>query len=207
MIRAIAAFAVAASLLIASDAASAQPKMGTIHPNMGMVTSSQFSAKRHHRFRHNRITHHRMLRDPGPRDSLVSQCDDRYCVVRTVPYQPQAVEHRGRAYTWDNGTVIGGRPAGCPHAFCGCEASLFKFGRIIPSLNLAYNWVRKFPRTLPAPGMAAARSGHVMILLSHIDGANWLVHDGNSGGHKTREHIRSISGYVVVNPNAQMASR
>jgi len=41
--------------------------------------------------------------------------------------------------------VVSGRPSGCPHAFCGCEASLFRFGRIIPQLNLASNW-RRFPR-------------------------------------------------------------
>ena len=53
--------------------------------------------------------------------------------------------------------IVGGRPAGCPHAFCGCEASLYKFGRIIPELNLAANW-RRFPRTAAAPGMAAGPS-------------------------------------------------
>ena len=101
----------------------------------------------------------------------------------------------------DGGSVIGGRPSGCPHAYCGCSASLFIFGRIIPDLNLAYNWIRKFPRTAPAPRMAAARNHHVMILLSYIGGSNWLVHDGNSGRGLTREHVRSISGYVIVNPN------
>ncbi len=95
--------------------------------------------------------------------------------------------------------VVGGRPAGCPHAFCGCEASLYKFGRVIPELNLAANW-RRFPRTAPAPGMAAVRSGHVMILQQQVAGNIWLVHDGNSGGHVTREHPRSIAGYTIVNP-------
>ena len=97
--------------------------------------------------------------------------------------------------------IIGHRPSGCPHRFCGCEASLYKFGKIIADLNLASNWIRKFPRTVAAPGMAAARSGHVMILMSHVSGSDWLVHDGNSGGGLTREHVRSISGYVIVDPN------
>lgn len=105
-----------------------------------------------------------------------------------------------------NGNVVGGRPAGCPHAFCGCEASLYLFGRIIPSLNLAANWIRKFPRAHPAPGMAAARRGHVMVLMQHVGGSDWLVHDGNSGGHKTREHVRSIKGYVIVDPNTKMGA-
>jgi hypothetical protein len=97
--------------------------------------------------------------------------------------------------------TVSGRPSGCPHAFCGCEASLYRFGRIIPRLNLAANW-RGFPRAAPAPGMAAVRSGHVMILQAHVGGDIWSVHDGNSGGHVTREHSRSIAGYTIVDPGS-----
>jgi hypothetical protein len=97
--------------------------------------------------------------------------------------------------------VVSGRPSGCPHAFCGCEASLFRFGRIIPELNLASNW-RRFPRAAPAAGMAAVRSGHIMILQQHVAGDIWYVHDGNSGGHVTREHPRSIAGYTIVDPSS-----
>jgi hypothetical protein len=100
--------------------------------------------------------------------------------------------------------IVNGRPPGCPHAFCGCEASLFKFGRIIPELNLASNW-RRFPRAAPAPGMAAVRSGHVMILQQQVSGNVWNVHDGNSGGHATREHARSIAGYAIVDPSSALA--
>jgi len=104
-----------------------------------------------------------------------------------------------------NDKVVGGRPSGCPHAFCGCEASLYKFGRIIPELNLAANW-RRFPRAAPASGMAAVRSGHVMILQHQLAGNIWYVHDGNSGGHATREHARSIAGYAIVDPGAGSSS-
>ena len=100
--------------------------------------------------------------------------------------------------------VVGGRPSGCPNRFCGCEASLYKFGRIIPELNLASNWYR-FPRTAPASGMAAVRRGHVMILESQVSGNVWNVHDGNSGGHVTREHARSLAGYTIVDPNGGTA--
>ncbi|SHG85042.1 hypothetical protein [Bradyrhizobium erythrophlei] len=100
-----------------------------------------------------------------------------------------------------NERTVGGRPSGCPHAFCGCEASLYRFGRIIPQLNLAANW-RRFPRAAPAPGMAAVRSGHVMILQAQVAGDIWNVHDGNSGGHVTREHSRSIAGYTIVDPGS-----
>jgi hypothetical protein len=103
--------------------------------------------------------------------------------------------------------IVRSRPSACPHAFCGREASLFRFGRIIPQLNLAANW-RRFPRTSPAPGMAAVRSGHVMILQSQVTGDIWYVHDGNSGGHVTREHPRSIAGYTIVDPgSASFAQR
>ncbi len=105
----------------------------------------------------------------------------------------------GMAMTSDE-RVVGGRPAGCPNAFCGCEASLYRFGRVIPELNLASNW-RRFPRTAPAPGMAAVRSGHVMILEQQVAGNVWTVHDGNSGGHVTREHARSLAGYTIVDPS------
>ena len=80
------------------------------------------------------------------------------------------------------------------------------FGEIRPELFLASNWIRKFPRTEPAPGMAAARSGHVMVLMSHVGGNDWLVHDGNSGGGRTREHVRSISGYVIVDPHGSRSA-
>ena len=96
--------------------------------------------------------------------------------------------------------VLGGRPPGCPSRFCGCGASLHLFGRIIPSFNLAANWLR-FPRTAPAPKMVAARRGHVFVLEQHIKGNKWLVHDSNSGGRRTRLHARSIAGYAIVNPS------
>jgi hypothetical protein len=96
--------------------------------------------------------------------------------------------------------IVNHRPSGCPSAFCGCEASLYRFGRIVPQLNLASNWFH-FPRAAPAPGMAAVRSGHVMILQQQVSGNVWTVHDGNSGGHVTREHPRSIAGYTIVDPS------
>ncbi len=99
-----------------------------------------------------------------------------------------------------NGVVVGGRPSGCPRAFCGCEASRYVFGEKRRDLFLASNWIRKFPRTSPAPGMAAVRNHHVMVLISHAGGNDWMVHDGNSGGGLTRDHVMSIRGYVIVNP-------
>jgi len=149
-----------------------------------------------------RRTHHQR--------AAVIVCDERGCSDQTRARNSQArAETSYASYAMDangNSAVIGGRPAGCPRNFCGCEASRYLFGEIRAELNLASNWIRKFPRTSPAPGMAAARSGHVMILMSHVGGNDWLVHDGNSGGGLTRQHVRSISGYVVVDPNGSRSA-
>jgi len=70
------------------------------------------------------------------------------------------------------------------------------FGRIVPELNLAANWLR-FPRTAPAPGMVAARHGHVFVLEQHLEGDTWMAYDANSGGHATQTHARSLRGYTI----------
>lgn len=101
--------------------------------------------------------------------------------------------------------VIGGRPAGCPHRFCGCALALKIFGRIVPKLNLAANWLG-FPRTAPAPGMVAARRGHVFQLLAHSGGSRWRVWDANSGHGRIRVHDRSIAGYAIVDPGGSVMS-
>ena len=154
--------------------------------------------------------------DTGRQDIIV--CNQRGCsdtptatgTARNARTEPVQTNRRARARTRSasaidangNTVVIGGRPAGCPHRYCGCEASRHVFGKIRPELNLASNWIKYFQRTTPAPGMAAARPGHVMVLVQHVDGDNWLVHDGNSGGGLTRRHVRSIRGHVIVNPHA-----
>ena len=152
--------------------------------------------------------HHR--RHQGRQAIVV--CDQRGCSDRVTA---RAARDEGRTARADanpadangNPTVVGGRPAGCPSEFCGCEASLYVFGEIRRELNLASAWMRKFPRAQPAAGMAAVRNHHVMILMSHVDGKDWMVHDGNSGGRLTREHVRSIAGYVIVDPHGTRAAR
>jgi hypothetical protein len=128
------------------------------------------------------------------------------------PHRQERANHRadrGRAVARvevsRQAQIIGGRPAGCPRQFCGCAASIKLFGKIRADLNLASNWLRKFPRTSPAPMMAAARRGHVMVLLEHVGGDRWLTYDGNSGKGLTRIHIRSIRGFAVVNPHGSFA--
>ena len=95
--------------------------------------------------------------------------------------------------------VVGGRPAGCPYAFCGCGTSLHIFGRIIPELNLASNW-RRFPPASCAPGNVAWSWGHVFAIESCNGDGTAVAYDSNSGGHLTRIHTVSLSGYHVVNP-------
>ena len=145
-----------------------------------------------HRHGHHRIIHDRIV------------CNERGCSDHSNAAQPKigyVIDANG------SGAIVAGRPAGCPHAFCGCEASRYLFGHIRAELNLASNWIRKFPRTSPAPGMAAVRNHHVMVLVSHVGGSDWLVHDGNSGGGMTRDHVRSISGYIVVNPQGNLIAQ
>lgn len=123
-------------------------------------------------------------------------------IVSLTPAEARKHHRHHHVVSHDRGAVIGGRPSGCPHAFCGCGASLYLFGKIIPDLNLAANWLRKFPRAMAAPRMVAARGHHVMVLVEHRRGNVWLVHDSNSGNHLTRLHERSIDGYHIVNPSA-----
>jgi len=93
-------------------------------------------------------------------------------------------------------------PSGCPRrAFCGCGAAVHLFGRPIRDLWLAANWF-KFPQAEPAPRMAAVRRHHVFTLERHIQGDKWEVYDANSGHHATRIHVKSISGYRIVNPQS-----
>jgi len=192
--------AIAALLFLASLAIPAQAKVQKQFKG-SIITCDQWkcsdwvnhrvvkSAKtaRRHTIRQAKITHQRASNE----DVLVDK--------------PQERANRRAAY---DSTIIGGRPAGCPYRFCGCGLSLKMFGKIRPELNLAWNWVKYFPLTSPAPGMAAARRGHVMGLLSHVGGSDWLVYDANSGGGLIRQHVRSIRGYVIVNPYAsRMASK
>jgi len=133
----------------------------------------------------------------GQTISIPIVCNRLGCSDRAHPGRVK----RPRVLDANGNRVVGRRPAGCPHAFCGCEASLYLFGKIRPNLNLASNWLREFPRAMPAPGMVAARRHHVMVLMRYVGGKNWLVHDGNSGGGLTREHVMSIRGYTIVDPH------
>ena len=175
---------VIASLLIASSftAANARPHRVSAPPECNMTMPCDFSGPLERR------RAERVFGDGG----------HRYYGQRSLRFR-SAMAMVGTNVGDDR--VVGGRPAGCPHSFCGCGASLRVFGRIVPELNLASNWLR-FPRATPAPGMVAARHGHVFVLEQHLEGDTWMAYDANSGGHATRLHARSLRGYIVVNPHA-----
>jgi hypothetical protein len=109
---------------------------------------------------------------------------------------------RGVVMTVNEGTVIGSRPSDCPHAYCGCGLRKY-LGLSDKRLNLASNWAKLFPRASgPAAGVAAVRSGHVMLIESSAGDGQWLVRDYNSGGGLSRLHVRDVRGYVFVNPHS-----
>ena len=138
----------------------------------------------------------------GPNSQNHITCDLRGCSdLKAGTPAPINQRTSNRRIKTSGGIIVGGRPKGCPWRYCGCGVSLKVFGRIIPELNLALNWKRKFPRTSPAPGMVAARSGHVFYINSVIDRYTVMAYDPNSGGGKTRIHQRSLRGYTVVNPH------
>lgn len=98
-------------------------------------------------------------------------------------------------------------PDGCPRRlFCGCGAAKRLkevWGIIVEKpreLWLAANWYR-FPRSAPAPGTVAVRRHHVYVIEAYLGDGKVLAYDANSGGGKTRIHVRSIAGYAIVKPS------
>ena len=97
-------------------------------------------------------------------------------------------------------------PTGCPRTqFCGCGASVRIFGHPVRDLYLAANWFR-FAHASPAPGMVAVRSHHVFVI-EQVNGDGTVVaYDANSGGHATRIHTVSLSGYSVRDPHSRQVA-
>ena len=170
-------------------------------------SAAQAHNHRHYRHHHHQPNHRTIDKLPTVGRSSIISCDQYGCRGGQSKRTTERPIRQARHYSSGRG-VIGGRRAGFPYAFCGAEASYYVFGVAKRELWLAANWMWKFHRAPPAPGMAAARPGHVFILIRYIAGNDWLVHDGNSGHHQTREHVRSIRGYVIVNPHsARYSSR
>lgn len=193
------------AVMLASSA-DARPRQTTSTLSRSSVGHhpKQLISRRNRRETGHFIITHRDTARPGMFISSTSFEAAKMNMGRTLPLpQRERVVPPGlhRVMAEGAGRIVGGRPAGCPRRYCGCGASLHIFGRIIPRLNLAANWLR-FPRVAPAPGMVAARRGHVFVLKRHIHGRVWLVWDANSGRGKTRVHPRSIAGFTIVDPMA-----
>jgi hypothetical protein len=185
-------------LVVYSVPSKATPNTDDRYFDSGRRVSTP-ATKHRHASRHRATRHARVARS-------APKAKERHIRYRRIVWKHtraslgQPVEGWTSVTTREN-AVVGGRPAGCPHAFCGCGASLRIFGRIIPMLNLAANWLH-FPRAQAAPGMVAVRHHHVFVLERHLGGNVWMAHDSNSGRHLTRVHPRSISGYAIVNPRS-----
>lgn len=112
--------------------------------------------------------------------------------------------HPQISYSYE-GQIIGGRPSGCPHAYCGCGLARF-LGLSDVRLNLAWNWAKLFPHEpRPRPGLAAVRHHHVMYIEASAGNGQWLIRDYNSGRGLSRLHVRDVRGYVFVNPHSRWA--
>ena len=148
------------------------------------------SAEARHRYHHRHYAHHHM------RGQHV------HVARTTFAYRASKQDLRYERESYEP------HPAGCPHiAFCGCGVSVKVFGHPVRELFLAANWF-KYPRAMPAPGMVAVRNHHVMYIMAVDANGNATVYDPNSGGHQTRIHRRSLSGYSVRDPHgARFASR
>lgn len=199
-----AALAAAAVMLVSGGSvASATASPGLRGAAVGV--QQDFSARR---YRHHRKTRHaRPARTVEAVPAAIAYNNDGRMVMSGPAHNVSRETFRQTA-NYEDGYIVGGRPAGCPHRYCACALSLKLFGRIIPALNLAANWPLRFAHAAPASGMVAARSGHAFQLLSPVGGNVWRVYDANSGGGKTRIHNRSIAGYRIVDPSRPlMASR
>ena len=165
------------------------------------------AAQDHHRDRHHVATHRPSFRHAGTctfTNDGRRRCGRSYRRVRRAP----SLDANGnRAAPVYQDTSIGGRPAGCPHAYCGCGLRKY-LGLADKRLNLASNWARLFPHeATPRAELAAVRNHHVMYIEASAGDGLWLIRDYNSGGGLSRVHVRDVRGYVFVNPHARMASR
>lgn len=96
-----------------------------------------------------------------------------------------------------NGTraeIIGGRPAGCPHAYCGCGLRKY-LGISDARLDLAWNWTKYYRGDQPV----AVWHHHVALIEQMVGPRLALLRDFNSGGGLSRLHVRSIAGAVIIN--------
>ena len=110
----------------------------------------------------------------------------------------QAVLTHGEASQGE--TIIGGRPTGCPHAYCGCGARLY-LGLTDVRLNLASNWLRYYTGTT----LIAVWSHHVAIIERMTGPRTAILRDYNSGHGLSRIHERSLVGARIIGHGGRIA--
>jgi len=198
------------------------------HANYRGPSQERIQYRHERRYAHNSLTSVRRARNSGVRSAEAcrmtndgrSVCHGAIPESAAMPMDADGnrayamVERNSRVYgrrTYamvDQGTIIGSRPSGCPHAYCGCGLRKY-LGLADVRLNLASNWARYFPHEAgPRPGLAAVRNHHVMYIEAAAGNGQWVIRDYNSGGGMSRVHVRDVRGYVFVNPHAsRMASR
>ena len=126
--------------------------------------------------------------------------------------RPSAVPMGRKHIAPSNGYAMAERvvshPSGCPRsAFCGCGVAVRLWGEPKRAFWPASAYFR-FPAAMPASGMVAVRAHHVFYIESVNNDGTVVAYDPNSGGHLTRIHTISLSGYSVRDPNgARMAMR
>jgi hypothetical protein len=159
---------------------------------------------------HSRRAHHHKYLSSRSADACALTNDGRsVCNGSSQPSQATRLDAAGnRAFAMaDTGTIIGSRPNGCPHSYCGCGLRKH-LGLSDVRLNLASNWARLLPRESgPRPGLAAVRRGHVMYIEAAAGNGQWMIRDYNSGGGLSRMHVRDVRGYIFVNPHGGIAGK
>ena len=160
---------------------------------------------RHHKRHHNQIA--RLA------PAVVAECsyDNSGHISCLGGHETRRIAPMGRRLVapsngYDMAEGVVGHPSGCPRsAFCGCGSSVRIFGHPVRDLYLAANWFR-FAHAIPAPGMVAVRSHHVFVI-EQVNGDGTVVaYDANSGGHATRIHTVSLSGYSVRDPHSRQVA-
>ena len=168
-------------------------------------------ARSHHRYhRHYPIPQRIMDRQPTHASSCIPDNNGRTACSGISPasYEGRSTERtsdrpKGRVGRFDlalGATIIGGRPSGCPHAYCGCGARLY-LGLSDVRLNLAWNWTKYYSGPTP---VAVWR--HHIAIIEQWTGPNMaILRDYNSGHGLSRIHERSTAGATII--GARYASR
>jgi hypothetical protein len=96
----------------------------------------------------------------------------------------------------ERSSVIGGRPSVCPpRRWCGCWASIQKFGKSVRHLWVARAWAKEGSPASPDTANVVVWRNHVGFVKARR-GNQILVHSGNDG-NAVRERWRSTRGVIA----------